>query len=225
MVGHRYYNPEWGRWIQPDDIEYLDQESINGLNLYAYCNNDPVNKYDPSGHIAINATLLTILIGTVVGASIGFLSEYIPYVKENIKTDGLQMTDFNVYTKEKRRDLFLSTIGGAFTGLVGSSGINVLIAAPLIGLANTVVGIMTDDVNNFEEGLCYFGMSTIVSFLTLGAARCSTKYKNPTNVRGLPTKFNRLIENVSQSFQKGLYYSGKKADTAVGIIQFIFGLF
>ena len=43
MVGHRYYNPEWGRWIQPDDIEYLDPTNINGLNLYAYCNNDPVN--------------------------------------------------------------------------------------------------------------------------------------------------------------------------------------
>jgi len=53
MVGHRYYNPEWGRWIQPDDIEYLDPTNINGLNLYAYCNNDPVNMYDPDGHFSL----------------------------------------------------------------------------------------------------------------------------------------------------------------------------
>ena len=46
----RYYNPEWGRWISPDSIEYLDPESIDGLNLYAYCGNNPVNRYDPSGH-------------------------------------------------------------------------------------------------------------------------------------------------------------------------------
>ena len=39
----RYYNPEWGRWISPDSIEYLNPQSLNGLNLYAYCNNDPVN--------------------------------------------------------------------------------------------------------------------------------------------------------------------------------------
>ena len=49
----RYYNPEWGRWISPDSIEYLDPSSINGLNLYAYCGNDPVNYYDPFGCFAI----------------------------------------------------------------------------------------------------------------------------------------------------------------------------
>ncbi len=46
----RYYSPELCRWISPDSIEYLDPSSINGLNLYCYCMNDPVNLYDPSGH-------------------------------------------------------------------------------------------------------------------------------------------------------------------------------
>ena len=45
----RYYNPEWRRFISPDDTAYLDIESANGLNLYAYCGNDPINRYDPSG--------------------------------------------------------------------------------------------------------------------------------------------------------------------------------
>ena len=67
-MGHRYYNPEWGRWIQPDDIEYLDPTNINGLNLYAYCNNDPVNKYDPTGHFAISALL--IIGGIIVSGAI-----------------------------------------------------------------------------------------------------------------------------------------------------------
>ena len=46
----RYYNPEWRRFISPDDSSYLDPETPNGLNLYAYCNNDPINYVDPSGH-------------------------------------------------------------------------------------------------------------------------------------------------------------------------------
>ena len=46
----RYYSPELCRWISPDCIEYLDPSSINELNLYAYCGNDPVNRYDPTCH-------------------------------------------------------------------------------------------------------------------------------------------------------------------------------
>ena len=38
------------RWISADSIEYLDYESINGLNLYVYCGNDLINRYDPLGH-------------------------------------------------------------------------------------------------------------------------------------------------------------------------------
>ena len=74
MVGHRYYNPEWGRWIQPDDIEYLDSTNINGLNLYAYCMNDPVNMYDPDGHFAISTFLVCLTVGIVAGAGIGAVS-------------------------------------------------------------------------------------------------------------------------------------------------------
>ncbi|MBR2919501.1 MAG: RHS repeat-associated core domain-containing protein, partial [Clostridia bacterium] len=49
-VQTRYYNPEWCRWISPDSLSYLDPETAHGLNLYAYCGNDPVNLYDPTGH-------------------------------------------------------------------------------------------------------------------------------------------------------------------------------
>ena len=38
------------RWISPDSIEYLDPSSINGLNLYCYCHNNPIMNVDPNGH-------------------------------------------------------------------------------------------------------------------------------------------------------------------------------
>ena len=65
----RYYSPELCRWISPDSIEYLDPIAINGLNLYAYCMNNPIMYADPSGHIAVSAALFigSIVIGALIG--------------------------------------------------------------------------------------------------------------------------------------------------------------
>lgn len=45
----RYYDPEIGRFISPDSIEYITPSEIFGLNLYAYCNNNPIMNVDPTG--------------------------------------------------------------------------------------------------------------------------------------------------------------------------------
>ncbi len=88
----RYYSPEWRRFISPDAAEYIDPETPNGLNLYAYCNNDPVNLVDPSGHEALpnwlkwviggvaftGAVALTILSGgSLVPVFIGMASSIV----------------------------------------------------------------------------------------------------------------------------------------------------
>ena len=49
----RYYDPATGRFISSDTVKYLDPHSIHGLNLYAYCFNNPVMGFDPTGHDAI----------------------------------------------------------------------------------------------------------------------------------------------------------------------------
>ena len=49
-VSSRYYSPELCRWISPDSIEYLDPQSINGLNLYCYCYNNPIMYKDSAGN-------------------------------------------------------------------------------------------------------------------------------------------------------------------------------
>lgn len=46
----RYYNPEICRWINADNINYLDYSSINGVNLYAYCGNNSIMHEDSNGY-------------------------------------------------------------------------------------------------------------------------------------------------------------------------------
>ena len=77
----RYYNPEWRRFISPDSTDYLDPESVNGLNLYCYCYNDPVNYADPSGW---SVSLILGLIGLGIGIGVGFgYAAYTDYQDDN----------------------------------------------------------------------------------------------------------------------------------------------
>ncbi len=62
----RYYDPEVGRFITIDDTQYLAPDQINGLNLYAYCGNNPVMRVDPNG----NAWWEWLVAGLIVSACI-----------------------------------------------------------------------------------------------------------------------------------------------------------
>ncbi len=50
----RYYNPEWGRFLNVDDTNILlaTQGESLGANLFAYCGNNPVNMVDYTGYWA-----------------------------------------------------------------------------------------------------------------------------------------------------------------------------
>ncbi len=67
----RYYDPEVGRFISQDDVDYAEPEVINGINLYAYCGNNPVMNVDPTGtSIFLLALLFGLIIGAVAGGAI-----------------------------------------------------------------------------------------------------------------------------------------------------------
>ncbi|VVN23867.1 hypothetical protein PS862_03127 [Pseudomonas fluorescens] len=47
--GYRAYNPVLMRFNSPDSLSPFGR---GGLNSYAYCLGDPVNRYDPTGHVS-----------------------------------------------------------------------------------------------------------------------------------------------------------------------------
>ena len=51
----RYYDAEVGRFINADDVKYLDvsESEVSKDNLYVYCNSNPINNIDSEGNLII----------------------------------------------------------------------------------------------------------------------------------------------------------------------------
>ena len=61
----RYYDGRTGRFISPDN--QLSTTDLVGMNLYAYCGNNPANRIDPTGHARYH---WAIGAGIVIGCAV-----------------------------------------------------------------------------------------------------------------------------------------------------------
>lgn len=70
----RYYNPEWGRYLNADGITGVTGELLSH-NLFAYCVNNPVNMDDPSGYwprwVKVAIGLAAIAVGVAATVATG----------------------------------------------------------------------------------------------------------------------------------------------------------
>ena len=166
----RYYDPQTGRFINADSLEYLDPETIGGLNLYAYCGNNPIMGVDPDGNEWDWSTFKKGL-GMVILA-IGAIA--------------LSVTTFGAGIP-----LAMSIIAGITIGagvLTGINGVATMIEAKdgynfvRDGLFNDVLGL-SDEVYDvyagITEGVAIAGSAILGAYHTTGhykAAKASQRY-------------------------------------------------
>ena len=104
----RFYNPLWRRWLTPDNPCYLNQEIISGMNLFVYCNNNPVMNVDEEGMFWITLTIglsigtyeILVALGILAaGATVTAVaiteSEY-HYIENGIKSIGNQESSLDI---------------------------------------------------------------------------------------------------------------------------------
>ena len=109
----RYYDPNVGRFLSPDVILGANG-GLQGYNLFAYCNNNPVMFADPSGNIP----RWLYDVGGWIGNSLSWIYRniYKPVytVRDNIEED-IYMYDKNNTSEEKVLEAhYFSSYKGSF---------------------------------------------------------------------------------------------------------------
>lgn len=137
----RYYDPIVKRFINADSFKYLEPDTLNGLNLYAYCRNNPVNMIDPAGNKPFPwwaKLLIGVALIVLAGIGAAFLS--------------------GVWGV-----LAGAAFYGALTGALGGaliSGIIGLITDGWQGMLNGMVnGFMWGSVSGFVTGILTTGLN------------------------------------------------------------------
>jgi RHS repeat-associated protein len=147
----RYYNPEWGRFINADGLIGNPGELLSA-NMFPYCGNNPVNTIDPTGEC------WWIVAGAVIGAVVGMV------------TQGA----YNVATgQDWTTNIAGAALGGAVTGgILAATGGTALVTASFVGAAvtsvsNEVESYVREDKkvteNNVVKSVGNVATSTLVS--------------------------------------------------------------
>ncbi len=76
----RYYDARICRFINADSNSYLNTDTQVGINLFSYCEDDPINCNDFTGNTAISA-----ILGAIIGMVFGAIGFFLDIIIDNLK--------------------------------------------------------------------------------------------------------------------------------------------
>ncbi len=185
-LGARYYNPEWRRFISPDDTAYIDPESVNGLNLYCYCNNDPINFVDPSGHFPVLVAILCGVALVGMGLTIGGVASD----NNTLTAVGLGMVGTSALISGGIAVVGAFVTGTTLSGVIG--GVTATVGLGSLGFMSAEIQEATGngnwimDLSGMKDGVYNALLLSTAAFATLGTIASSVSSAfNVKSVDGL----------------------------------------
>ena len=203
----RYYNPEWGRWISPDDIEYLDPESVNGLNLYCYCYNNPIMYSDPSGNSPTKwwewALAGVAVAGLIVGSifTCGTLAGAV--LAGAALGAGMSLVTQATSGELNWGQFALDTGVGAITGLIGGSGVSQGLATILGGVVGAGSNFVSQLINlqpgekiSIMEIIFAGAVGAVASYIGGAGARNKAALRGSEGYKSAASKLSRTTQRI-----------------------------
>lgn len=218
----RYYDPEIGRFLTPDNLEQLDPEKAAGLNLYVYCNNDPVLFFDPDGEMGMAQGTALLILGIVAALTMALMIPLqIPVMVGGAILgscfSGMATLAFmDDLTLDTADDLIISMLFGAVGGILGASGLGVIAtAASNFGLAflESSVTMVANGSRDIGEILTSSLVSGVASLVISEVISLKMNGKLAVGLKNEWKKFNKKMMEGLNSMQKKLT-SGLLADMA-----------
>ena len=138
-LSSRYYNPVWGRFINADGYASTGQ-GFTGDNMFAYCNDNPVNRSDSNGNFSVN------VIGALVGGAVALGMDMLNYAFSGQPIDWGQVA--------------IDVAFGALSGFFLSAE-NPLLDAAINLLNNTVNEVYAQAKNGFRGSNLLSSVKTV----------------------------------------------------------------
>ena len=159
----RYYDADICRFINSDipEIARVSKEVENGVNIFAYCCNNPVNDSDPNGCFAFTWAV-KIAIGALIGAACYILSWLF----------------FKNFTKESFSvwELLKNIALGALNGFLSGFNLSKIASFALDFIVN-VVSSISKNTTLLEVLVSALVVSLISSLLSFGTNKLFSHFK------------------------------------------------
>ena len=183
----RYYDPEIGRFINADSYASTDATGLLSTNMFAYCENDPVNKSDPSGEAF---SLITIAVGATVGALVNAAGTAAANILEG---------------KDWNDGIGLALLSGAVSGAVSTISMN-----PAARLAISAVASAAESVYDQVKNDGSVNLGRLTADVAIGTISGCRGYIGNNLTGSFVKSGNMLKGQIGNSFKSKNIFDGLK---------------
>ena len=192
----RYYDPELGRFMTIDDVSYLDPDTINGLNLYAYCGNNSILRADPYGTSWWNWLLSGIEV--VSGVALCFVPG-VQAIGVTLIGTGIGALIKGYITESNGGTFNAGWIGGQVAGVISLvPGVGNILGAVASSIVADAIDLGVDNID-YEKAIWSGVLSWAITLFPSIVSEIAGKYKINDAMLYLTTAFNSIVTSIANS--------------------------